>query len=126
MMVRFILIKKSIAGDETYKNKIGYMPQIGRYPENMSIIQVIDMIKSIRQFDGQTDEELWDAFGSRTSQTQKNANAIWWNYAESECHTSFFIQSRCSNFGRTYCRFGIPLASEILREKIIMERQKVN
>jgi len=29
-----------------YKRKIGYMPQIGRYPDNMKIGQLFKMIKS--------------------------------------------------------------------------------
>ncbi len=32
-----------------YRSDIGYMPQIGRYPENMTIEQVLNMIKEIRQ-----------------------------------------------------------------------------
>jgi Cu-processing system ATP-binding protein len=30
-----------------YRSQIGYMPQIGRYPENMTIAHVIDMMKDI-------------------------------------------------------------------------------
>lgn len=37
-----------ITADETYRKFIGYMPQIGRYPENMTIIQLINMMKDIR------------------------------------------------------------------------------
>jgi Cu-processing system ATP-binding protein len=45
-----------------YRNKIGYMPQIGRYPENMRIGQLIDMMKNIRRDNNQPDEELIRAF----------------------------------------------------------------
>src|SRR6218665_4095715 len=38
---------KDIRNDISYRKHIGYMPQIGRYPENMTIGQVIDMIKGI-------------------------------------------------------------------------------
>src|SRR5688500_4225980 len=34
--------------DVSYRSNIGYMPQIGRYPDNMKIGQVINMIKNIR------------------------------------------------------------------------------
>lgn len=54
--------RKSIAKDWMYREKIGYMPQIGRYPENMTIGQLIDMIKSIRKNDAPLDEQLIDAF----------------------------------------------------------------
>jgi len=36
--------EKNIKQDIAYKHQIGYMPQIGRYPENMKIGQVIDLI----------------------------------------------------------------------------------
>src|SRR5690606_34126019 len=45
-----ILFKgNDIANQWEYRNHIGYMPQIGRYPENMSIGQVLDMMKDIRK-----------------------------------------------------------------------------
>ena len=53
---------KSIANDWHYREKIGYMPQIGRYPDNMKIGQLVDMMKNIRQDGGKVDEELIDAF----------------------------------------------------------------
>ena len=40
--------EKSIYNDWKYREKIGYMPQIGRYPDNMRIGQLIDMMKNIR------------------------------------------------------------------------------
>ena len=40
---------KNILHDWEYRASIGYMPQIGRYPENMTIGQVLDMMKDIRK-----------------------------------------------------------------------------
>jgi len=53
---------KTIFGDWRYRERIGYMPQIGRYPENMRIGQLIDMMRNIRKNRTETDEELIDAF----------------------------------------------------------------
>lgn len=53
---------KSIRNDWEYRAKIGYMPQIGHYPENMRIGQLIDMMKNIRRNATHTDEELIKAF----------------------------------------------------------------
>jgi Cu-processing system ATP-binding protein len=46
-----------------YRQKIGYMPQIGRYPDNMRMGQLFDMMRNIRSHEGRTDEELITAFG---------------------------------------------------------------
>ena len=35
---------KSILKEFLYRENIGYMPQIGRYPDNMTIGQIIEMI----------------------------------------------------------------------------------
>ncbi|AFD06844.1 ABC transporter ATP-binding protein [Solitalea canadensis] len=51
----------NIQSNPSYKNHIGYMPQIGRYPDNMKIGQLIDMMKDIRNFK-KIDEELLEQF----------------------------------------------------------------
>ncbi len=48
---------KDIAGDFKYRSNIGYMPQIGRYPENMKMGQLFTMMKDIRS-QVQLDEDL--------------------------------------------------------------------
>src|SRR6476620_10287648 len=53
----------SIARSWIYRNQIGYMPQIGRYPDNMTIAQVFIMMKDIRKATGKHDEELMISFG---------------------------------------------------------------
>ena len=53
---------KSIAKDWKYRENIGYMPQIGRYPENMTIGQLIDMMKNIRKNPPEIDDSLIDQF----------------------------------------------------------------
>lgn len=52
----------SIHNDWKYREKIGYMPQIGHYPENMTIGQILDMMKNIRKNVTHFDEELIEKF----------------------------------------------------------------
>src|SRR6187399_1296792 len=40
---------KQINGDPSYRSGIGYMPQIGRYPDNMKVGQLFRMMKNIRK-----------------------------------------------------------------------------
>jgi Cu-processing system ATP-binding protein len=54
--------EKSIRNDWRYREKIGYMPQIGHYPQNMRIGQLIDMMKNIRRENTRVDEELIETF----------------------------------------------------------------
>ena len=58
-----ILFKdKSIAKDWKYRENIGYMPQIGRYPENMTIGQLVDMMKNIRNGTTEVDDSMIEQF----------------------------------------------------------------
>ena len=57
-----IFDNKSIAKDWKYREKIGYMPQIGRYPENMTIGQLVDMMKNIRKNPSEVDDSLIEQF----------------------------------------------------------------
>jgi len=55
--------KQNIKHDWKYRSKIGYMAQIGRFPENMTIAQVIEMMKDIRKpYTTHLDEELLEQF----------------------------------------------------------------
>ncbi|MBX2963893.1 MAG: ABC transporter ATP-binding protein [Cyclobacteriaceae bacterium] len=45
-----------------YREKIGYMPQIGRYPDNMRIGQLFDMMRNIRNNPPLVDDELIESF----------------------------------------------------------------
>ena len=49
---------KNILHHWQYREQIGYMPQTGRYPDNMKIGQVLDMMKDIRGNKTALDEDL--------------------------------------------------------------------
>ena len=52
----------SVKKNFLYREKIGYMPQIGKYPENMTIGQTIKMIQDNRKNVENIDTELLEAF----------------------------------------------------------------
>src|SRR5215831_2067434 len=53
------LNEKSILHAWDYRRHIGYMPQIGRYPENMTMRQVFDMMMDLRKdFQAELNDEL--------------------------------------------------------------------
>ena len=53
---------KDISNNYQYREEIGYMPQIGRYPDYMTVGQIIEMIKKIRNSNEDLDEDLLKAF----------------------------------------------------------------
>lgn len=49
-------------GDARYREQIGYMPQIARYPENLSGRDVMTLVRDVRPQRAARDEELIDLF----------------------------------------------------------------
>jgi Cu-processing system ATP-binding protein len=49
--------------DDAYRARIGYMPQIARFPENLSAAELFEMLKDLRGKSANLDEELVEAFG---------------------------------------------------------------
>src|SRR5215211_343426 len=52
----------AITENVDYRNDIGYMPQIGRYPDNMKMGQLFKMLKNVRESKKKLDEELYYKF----------------------------------------------------------------
>ena len=48
--------------DDAYRSRIGYMPQIARYPENLTGAELIAMLKDLRGAGARLDEELIHIF----------------------------------------------------------------
>lgn len=51
-----------VNGDWNYRERIGYMPQTARYPENMTVRELIDFIKKIRDKVSAKEAELIEYF----------------------------------------------------------------
>jgi Cu-processing system ATP-binding protein len=49
-----------IGADDSYRSRIGYMPQIGRFPENLSARDLMALLCDVRGADGPVDDELID------------------------------------------------------------------
>lgn len=52
-----------VEGQWHYRQKIGYMPQVARYPENMTVGELFEFIKKVRGNDTHRDKELLSYFG---------------------------------------------------------------
>lgn len=53
---------KKINGDYEYRNHIGYMPQIASYPENLTVLEVLSLIKDIRNRNDNPEDLLLKKF----------------------------------------------------------------
>jgi Cu-processing system ATP-binding protein len=54
-----------IGRDDAYRAHIGYMPQISRFPDNLTARDLIAMLKDLRNVKASVDEDLIDRLGIR-------------------------------------------------------------
>ena len=115
---------KNILHDWEYRRNIGYMPQIGRYPENMTIRQVIDMIKDIRGFyNKNVDEDLVNSFGL-TEILQKRMRTLSGGTRQKvSASLAFLFDTDVLILDEPTAGLD-PLSSEILKAKIKSELKK--
>ena len=107
-----------------YRSQVGYMPQIGRYPENMSIAQVIEMMKDIRKgIDRHPDEELVKSFGLNMMMKKKMRTLSGGTTQKVSAALAFMFQADVLILDEPTAGLD-PLSSEKLKQKIIKEKEK--
>lgn len=115
--------EKSIKKEFQYRDKIGYMPQIGRYPDTMTIGQIIEMIKTIRNSNNILDEELIQAFELEKMFDKQMRTLSGGTTQKVSATLAFLFNPDVLILDEPTAGLD-PLASEILKEKIIKEKKK--
>jgi Cu-processing system ATP-binding protein len=119
-----ILVKgHEVSQDFAYRKNIGYMPQIGRYPDNMSIGQIIEMIKDIRKPELVLDEDLLKSFKLPEIFNKRMHTLSGGTTQKVSATLAFLFDPRILILDEPTAGLD-PLASEILKEKIIEEKKK--
>lgn len=115
---------QSIANDYNYRSDIGYMPQMGRYPENMSIGQVLGMMKDIRKIpENLLDEDLIKSFGINMLLDKRMGTLSGGTRQKVSACLAFMFGSQVLIMDEPSAGLD-PVSSEILREKILVEKEK--
>jgi Cu-processing system ATP-binding protein len=106
-----------------YRSQIGYMPQIGRYPDNMKIGQVFQMIKNIRGSNKPLDEELYYNF-ALDKIVDKSMRALSGGTRQKvSAALAFLFDAEVLILDEPTAGLD-PISSEILKEKIVREKDK--
>ena len=112
----------SVKNDFLYREKIGYMPQIGKYPENMTIGQTIKMIQDNRKNIENLDTELLEAFELPKLYDKKMSTLSGGTTQKVSAVLAFMFHPEIIILDEPTAGLD-PLASEILKNKIIKERK---
>ena len=106
-----------------FRERIGYMPQIGRYPDNMTIAQVFTMMRDIRKNATETDEELISEFGLNEMMQKKMRTLSGGTRQKVSAALAFLFNPDVLILDEPTAGLD-PVASELLKQKIIREKQK--
>lgn len=101
-----------------YRRAIGYMPQINRFPDNIKVKQLFEMIKDIRQHRGDYDEELYRAFNIELIGEKRMSTLSGGMRQKVNAALAFLFNPAILILDEPTAGLD-PAASEILKEKIL-------
>jgi Cu-processing system ATP-binding protein len=115
----------TIKGQYQYRTQIGYMPQIGRYPGNIRIGQLLRMMKDIRSQVGSAnyDEELIQGFGLDKMLDKPMHTLSGGTRQKVSAALAFMFQPSVLILDEPTAGLD-PIAVEVLKRKIQKERDK--
>ena len=118
---------QNIANECAYRSQMGYMPQIGRYPDNMQVGQLFEMMKDIR-LDGKNlmlnlDEELIEDFKLKAF-FNKNMRSLSGGMRQKVSAALAFLFNPLVMILDEPTAGLDPLSAEVLKSKILRERDK--
>jgi Cu-processing system ATP-binding protein len=111
-----------VNGDPSYREHIGYMPQIGRYPDNMKVGQLFDMMKKIRDREA-VDDELLVQFEIPKIYDKPMRTLSGGTRQKVSAALAFLFDPPILVLDEPTAGLD-PLSSEILKEKILREKKK--
>jgi len=115
---------KQINGDPSYRRDIGYMPQIGRYPDNMKVGQLFHMLKKIRKVtDSELDTDLLVKFNLVSIFDKPMRTLSGGTRQKVSAALAFYFSPAILILDEPTAGLD-PLSSEILKEKIMEEKKK--
>lgn len=116
--------QKKIKNNWTYREEIGYMLQIGKYPENMKAGQVLEMISDIRFKNHiSLDNDLYNSFKINEILNKKMGTLSGGTKQKFGAYLAFLFNPNILILDEPTAGLD-PISSIILKEKIIAEKEK--
>ena len=114
---------ESVLKKHAYRSQIGYMPQIGKYPENMKIRQVIEMVRDIRKDATVIDEELVGLYGLQNMYDKRMGSLSGGTKQKVSAALAFLFDPQVLILDEPTAGLD-PISAEILKCKILKEKKK--
>lgn len=121
---KIIVDNQLINGDPSYREKIGYMPQIGRYPDNMKVGQLFKMLQNIRNIrEEMLDKTLVNQFELEKIFQKPMRTLSGGTRQKVSAAIAFLFNPAILILDEPTAGLD-PLSAEILKEKILAEKKK--
>lgn len=115
---------RPINGDPSYRSQIGYMPQIGRYPDNMKVGHLFKMMKNIRKVSEEDlDTDLLVKFNLVSIFEKPMRTLSGGTRQKVSAALAFYFNPMVLILDEPTAGLD-PISSEILKEKIMQEKKK--
>lgn len=120
---RITLDGAEILHNWAYRSQIGYMPQIGRYPDNMRVHQLFEMIREVRGNDQLVDDDLMRAFDVQQFENKTMRTLSGGTRQKVSACLAFLFNPGILILDEPTAGLD-PVSAEILKEKVLAERKK--
>jgi Cu-processing system ATP-binding protein len=110
-------------GQADYRRDIGYMPQIPRYPENLTVREILAMIRDLRGVAGDLDTELVDVFGLEQQLDKQFRTLSGGNRQRVSAAIAFMFRPRLLFLDEPTAGLD-PVASSTLKDRIAREKEQ--
>ena len=112
-----------VNGDETYRRTIGYMPQIARFPSNLTGSELLAMLRELRPDIKEVDEELIRTFGLGLELTRKLNDLSGGTKQKINAVAAFLFKPATLILDEPTAGLD-PRSARILKDKILEERRR--
>jgi Cu-processing system ATP-binding protein len=112
-----------VNGDETYRSRIGYMPQIARFPSNLTGAELLAMLRDLRPDAKDLDDDLIGKFGLGIELTKKLNDLSGGTRQKINAVAAFLFNPALLILDEPTAGLD-PRSSSVLKDKILSERSR--
>lgn len=111
-----------VNGDESYRRRVGYMPQIARFPSNLTCNELLEMLRTLRPAPNGYDTELIDKFDLHSALSRKLNDLSGGTKQKINAVAAFLFMPELLILDEPTAGLD-PRSSSILKDKILADRQ---